>query len=578
MTAPVLSLELQQASRRGRLLKLWHVYFLWLVVQLLVLYANYSASVELRRFSPRVIDLPSTAALTGRFVNSYLATFVWQHFLLVLLATPAFVAGSISDEKTRGTLQFLLCADVSSWDIVAGKLLGRLAQVAFLASAGLPFVCFIGGFGGLDAWTLVGLAGVTAGPLFGLGAASILSSVWHKETRDAVLRVYVWLLCGWLGLVCFRMLVDALGARTPPGTWWLQLLEQCREAFACLDPLYVVQPSWETHDQGTMLERLGLAWLTWGGLGVSCTAVAVWRVRPAYLRQLEGLKRRRRARRSGKTLAVGDDPLAWKEREFNAGMAFRFLRFIPVWVYQLLLGAGTLALFVAASWGASGFAWFVPFAAVVLVGVRASAVVCRERDQQTWDTLLLTPLETGELLHGMQRGVLQTTYPYLRAYVAATVCAMFCGAIGIGIMALILMGLGWGAMTYMTGLGILCSVKSPNAWRSLLATLGRGFFTVFLVYFVSSFIVLTCGGCLLGAIVSAARSDSPALLYLLLGPALGIAYGFFTFHYLRRWGNLSLNQAARWIDKHERLSVYEPNVWHPSFPGIYRPPAKAAEK
>src|SRR5581483_10541525 len=171
MTGPVLSLELQQASQRGRLLKLWHAYFSWLALQLFVLYANYSASVELRRFSPHLIGLPSTAALTGQFVNSYLATFVWQHFLLVLLATPAFVAGAISDEKTRGTLPFLLCADVSSADIVAGKLLGRLAQVAFVAWAGLPFFCFIGGFGGLDGLTVAGLAGVTAGPLFGLGAA-----------------------------------------------------------------------------------------------------------------------------------------------------------------------------------------------------------------------------------------------------------------------------------------------------------------------------------------------------------------------------------------------------------------------
>ena len=61
--------------------------------------------------------------------------------LLLLLATPAYTAGAIPDEKTRGTLQYLLAADLTAWEILAGKLLGRIAQVALLALAALPLIC-----------------------------------------------------------------------------------------------------------------------------------------------------------------------------------------------------------------------------------------------------------------------------------------------------------------------------------------------------------------------------------------------------------------------------------------------------
>ena len=118
MIGPVLGLELQQASRRGRLVTLWHLYATWLALQLFFMFASYSAEIEVRSRIRTGGTAKRTALLTGEFITSYLEVFVAQHFALLLLATPTFVAGTITDEKTRGTLQFLLCAHVSSWEIV----------------------------------------------------------------------------------------------------------------------------------------------------------------------------------------------------------------------------------------------------------------------------------------------------------------------------------------------------------------------------------------------------------------------------------------------------------------------------
>src|SRR5258708_3173970 len=81
-------------------------------------------------------------------------------------------------------------ADLTCWEIVVGKLRGRAAQVAVLALGALPLLCFIGIFGGLNLILVIALLAVSVAPMFALGAASLLASVWSRQTRDAVLGVY----------------------------------------------------------------------------------------------------------------------------------------------------------------------------------------------------------------------------------------------------------------------------------------------------------------------------------------------------------------------------------------------------
>lgn len=571
MTGPVFALELQQASRRGRLLKLWHGYAAWLGLQLLVLYTGYSAEVELRRHARDGDSRSGTAGLTGRFVNSYLEVFVMQHFALLLLATPTFVAGAITDEKTRGTLQFLLCADVSSWEIIAGKLVGRLAQVAFLAAAGLPFICFVGGFGALDAVTLVGLAGVTAGPLFGLGAASILSSVWNKETRDAVLRVYSWLLAGVLAVISLHRFAAANPPGTaPPGSAadiGLRALAFWDRAARCLQPTYVLEPSWTNHDHDTMLERLALALLTWGGIGVFCAAMAVWRLRPAYLAQLEvGKRRRQAAGRTSRHGEIGDDAVAWKERALGGQLRLPFFGAVPAWLPSLVLFGLTALCFLTFGLSATCLALLVPFAAVLLVGVRASACVSRERDQQTWETLLLTPLETDALLRGKVRGIRQALYPYLISYAGAAVVVSLLGEYGIGMLALTLLGAGWVGMYLMGAVGVTWSARAKSSWRSLLGTLVTGLFLLPFMY-VGAWIMILMVVVPLGAM--AAQGGPPRTTDLLIACAMFLlVFGgcaFAAVYFLRAVAGAFLIDAESWIHKYERMWVYAPELLHPNY-------------
>src|SRR6266478_3058523 len=178
MVGPVVYMEMVLGSRRGRQYIFRWIYAAWLVLQLLYFYWNYWINTIFA--TPALFP---TAVVSEHFVE----TFLFQQLILMVLATPAFAAGAITDEKNRGTLQYLLTADLSAWHIVVGKLLGRTSQVAVLALTGLPMLCFFGVFGGLEPLSLMAALLVAVIPLFALGSATMLASVWSKQTRDAVL-------------------------------------------------------------------------------------------------------------------------------------------------------------------------------------------------------------------------------------------------------------------------------------------------------------------------------------------------------------------------------------------------------
>src|SRR3954447_13314119 len=182
MVGPVLHQELLLGSRRNRLHVFRWIYAAWLLVQLLYFGLEaLSQSQLLAGGAPYAAGTGGGAevrvlmltAVRGRFTE----TFVAQQMLLLVLVTPAFVAGAITDEKRRGTLQYLLTTDLDTRHIILGKLLGRMAQVALVALAGLPLFALLAGFGGVAPLTLVFVAAVLIAPLFALTSATLLASV-----------------------------------------------------------------------------------------------------------------------------------------------------------------------------------------------------------------------------------------------------------------------------------------------------------------------------------------------------------------------------------------------------------------
>src|SRR5947209_16670182 len=111
MVGPVLHQELLLGSRRNRLHVLRWVYAGWLVLQVFYLFLQFQGEEYSRAMARRFgggggpVNRASAPEVVGaRFAEAFVA----QQLILLVLVTPPFVAGAITDEKRRGTLQHLL--------------------------------------------------------------------------------------------------------------------------------------------------------------------------------------------------------------------------------------------------------------------------------------------------------------------------------------------------------------------------------------------------------------------------------------------------------------------------------------
>src|SRR5262249_19035772 len=114
---------------------------------------------------------------------------------------------------------FLLASDLSSREIVLGKLLARLAPPALLLLAGLPVLSLVQLLGGADPLLILG--GVVLGALsaVGPGSVAVFVSVFAAEPWGAALRTYL-TAAGYflLSTCCFMPLMYPTGSLPELGT------------------------------------------------------------------------------------------------------------------------------------------------------------------------------------------------------------------------------------------------------------------------------------------------------------------------------------------------------------------------
>jgi ABC-type transport system involved in multi-copper enzyme maturation permease subunit len=517
----VLAQELMLGSRRGLPVVLRRIYTAWLVLQFLGFYLFYVADANLLgKFVQAQID-PSAA---GRFGDNLAQLLVWQALILLVLLTPAFTAGAITDEKSRGTLLLVFASGLTAGEIVAGKLLGRLAQVALLSLGVLPLLCFLVRWSQVGLAALATLAAISVVIMFALGSFSLLASVWSRQTREAVVAVFFSLLIGYL--------------------LWLGMGPPFLNPQSVLDPALTPTPDW-----ALLLGRLGSFACAWSAAGSLCLLMAVWRLRPAAMKQLgvEASRGRPRWWRWNRA-PVSDRPVHWKERHLEGIAPFPWVRWIPRWVgvglvllstlsacvYFLiepvvrhysgpdlldkLRGGGITSFTVILpdpSSGFTGVAMAALFLATLVVGIRCSGAITGERERRTWDALLMTPLTVKQLVRGKLWGIVGATRPYLLAYTIPLLSLSLLGGPFLLLRILVLLGVTLLAMLFMGAAGLLCSAQYSSSWRSLMATTCIGYVGGFLVYVVAWPVVV---------IVFLGLGLAFALLDLLYGTALAQAF------------------------------------------------------
>ena len=298
MIGAVFLLEWMRTGRRLRTHLLRWTVGIWLVLWLLYSYSIYRDNG------------PEKGGVLAAFAISFLDWILVQQFIVVALLAPALVAGAITEEKTRHTLEHLLTTQINPLALIVGKLLARMGDVVVLTLVVLPMAAFVGPVcrrdravsaradGGHDLdcvrLELLERAGV------GVGAS----------TRTAMVVVYLIVLTAglmyWSGWIALP-------------TW--------TQAF---DPIAVLTPARDGSSTLEFLRRLLQSAFVWLIFGAICVAIAAWRLRPAYIRQLAAKRTRYGTLRRWARPAPSWNPLVWKERYLG--------RRLPRWLMLAIVG------------------------------------------------------------------------------------------------------------------------------------------------------------------------------------------------------------------------------------------------
>jgi ABC-type transport system involved in multi-copper enzyme maturation permease subunit len=417
LAGPVLFYELVCIARRLRY-RLFRIGYA-LLLALLLCWMYVVVYMENLRFGAGIAQM---AAFAGQFF----LTFTIVQFIVVIVLTPAYTAGAVADEKERRTIEFLLATDLRNREIILSKLLSRLANLFLLLLAGLPVLAFLQFLGGVDPNLMLACFAATAVTAFSVAALSILSSVTSRKARDAIALTYLAIAAYLIISGAARLLPQAVPASWPSTHDW-QSPVTVGDAVDWLNTgnifsaYFTLLRALESHlDLSKVLAACLRDYVLFHTLfGFIFIAWSIARVRAIALKQAVTPQGGRSSRwwRLWRP-RLRNSPMLWKELFAESGLRFNALGRIAV----LLLALGTvfpLGLIVSnyfgLPWGGGPYhdwRWLSESmnvwvrivgsasACLMLLGVAARASSCfsGERDRQTLDSLLTTPLTDAQIL------------------------------------------------------------------------------------------------------------------------------------------------------------------------------------
>jgi ABC-type Na+ efflux pump permease subunit len=485
---PLLPLELARLPRRQRLTLIRCTYALGLTVLAGMIYG---ASTE---WWTKVLA-PST---TARITEGIFAGVFALQFFVAAIVTVNWMAGVITYEKERRTLPFLLATPLADREIIVGKLTARLAQVAMLLLAGLPVLCGLQFFGGVEPLAVLFGYAITAVTILSLGSLAVLCSVYTRTTRAAARRTSRIVAIYFFAWFAFNRLAPYLGPFPP-------VVDDIIDWLFAGNPFLITDHVYGTVRAGgryadTLWEAVRNYLVFHAVAAVTFITWAALRLRPIAARQADGPPPPKRSgfRRLVPRPPIGDRPVLWKTlhvdfRQFRTAVsrgsaqAVFILSFLPLVVAFFIIGwfhdwqeVGTMMNFLFVR----SLGTMVLCGVLVMIAANTAASIGRERRKQTLDELLLTDLTASEILGQKWWGSILVIRPALVWVASHWVIAVLCN--GLHPLAIPLMMLEWSAYAlFAASLGIYWAVRGRTTRESHVWTGVTGFLTAMLPVFAS---------------------------------------------------------------------------------------------
>jgi ABC-type transport system involved in multi-copper enzyme maturation permease subunit len=407
LVGPVFHVEMLTVGRRSRYYFVRAVYGLFLLMVMGLCYSTAFASW-------RGPSIQQQAA----FAHGFFVAYSWVQLFAVLFLTPAMIAGTIAGEHERRTIDYLLTTSLSDVEITLGKFTARCAAIAAQIAGGVPILAIAMTLGGIAPRQLVQSFAIALLTLASVGSLCLALSARCRTSREAVVRAYVVLTAllivpGILWGIC----QSAQYGSQP--TWWsvtaaaaivpLQFITE-------LNPVYFLMTTVLDRSMTTIdFQTFALAHLAAGGL---CAASAVFGLRRFYVRQAgrsPAVKSRSwwfGGRASNERLRA-NRPMIWKEvvagrKTVKIGLVGRLAELMLFGCGLWGLGYAIVDTIADARYGSSratihayamGVVPMIASLALLLITSRSAGSVTAEREQDTWLTLMSTPLEGREIVN-----------------------------------------------------------------------------------------------------------------------------------------------------------------------------------
>ncbi len=411
IAGPIFEKELLVASRRMRYYLL-RIAFITVIGGMVLL----SWMATIRPGGSRIVTA-SRMSEVSRYVTTALVIF---EFIILPLLAAVMLGSAINEEIRKGTLATLLTTPITHGQLVAGKLLSRLLQLALLMAMSLPLLAILRVFGGVP-WDAVWPAVIVILTTTVLaGSVSLCFSVSCKHAHQSILRtIGIFWLVYWVGGLLSILIPQWIQQGYIPSWFstvgWLLTLLNPYTAFA--DTIRGLLP---------MTGRLPfLPWFWHCAASAAISAgILLWtslRVRKAMIRQafdpsrvgLSGKGWKAREHSLPIRTVIGA-PVTWKDLRSTIRDKSRYPKLAFAFAGILLVAYYAAGLWFRA-WKEP--AYHIAFVEIVLLlglmrmTIDAAGTIAREKEGRTLTMLLMTPMTDGQILRQKAMAIVRKSLP-----------------------------------------------------------------------------------------------------------------------------------------------------------------------
>lgn len=414
----------------------------------------------------------------ARLGNLIFQIIAFLQLLLVLFFTLLFSAGSIAQEKDRGTLILLLMTELKDRELVSGKIQSSLLIVYVLLAASIPVCIFLYLMGGVELSQIIWMELLCLMTVFATGSWAGLVAFWREKTFQT-LAISV------LGMVVFLGVVELVVSLIGPhfgGRAWIAGLNPFRSLYEILNPLSL--------NSGLQVITVS-AWpslISLFVLGIALKAYTILRLRvwnPS--RSVYKSTAKEEAEEAviikEKSRPIWSNPVIWREimtkaygrKIFVIKLAYILLAGFTLWSASTSNAAaeGVRYLGVIPPQGLAfaGIAWL----SLMLMNTQAVTSITSEKDSKTLELLLVTDISAKEFVLGKLGGIFYNSKEIILIPTLILFYLVFQGVFSLEGFLCTLLGF-FALMIFAIVLGLHMGLTYDNSRSAIGGSLGTMFF------------------------------------------------------------------------------------------------------